>query len=93
MRMWNDLVDSEFSSVGVVNPPGTAATALHVAVARLQGKEFAADTLSGNTLVLPEPLVVTNDNFTQEWEKVAERGDAYVVDTVLSRDEVSAYFE
>lgn len=92
MRMWNELKGDGFESIGVVNPPGTAGTAVHVAVAQLQGKKFADGVLDGNTLVLPEPPVVTNDNFAEFWEPIADLGDAYVIDNVLSRDDVAAFF-
>lgn len=91
MRMWSEI--DGFESIGVVNPPGTAGTAVHVAVALLQGKTFKDGVLDGNTLTLPTPPVVTADNFAEHWEAVSEFGDAYVMDDVLTRDAVAAFFK
>jgi ribose transport system substrate-binding protein len=93
MRMWNDLKADGYASIGVVNPPGTAGTAVHVAVALLQGKTWADGAIDGNTLTLPTPPVVTNDNFDDFWAEISELGDAYVMDDVLSRDDVLKFFK
>lgn len=93
MRMWNDLKADGYESIGVVNPPGTAGTAVHVAVALLQGKTFKDGVIDGNTLTLPTPPVVTSDNFDEYWSEISELGDAYVMDDVLSRDAVLQFFK
>jgi len=93
MRMWDELRDDGFESIGVVNPPGTAGTALHVAIAQLQGSEFADGVVEDGTLTLPEPPVVTNDNFDEVWDEISDLGDAYVVDHVLTKDEVAEFFK
>lgn len=92
MRMWSELLDDGFSSVGVVNPPGTAGTALHVAIAQLQGEEFADGVVEDGTLTLPDPPVVTNDNFAESWEEIEDLGDSYVMDHVLTKDETAEFF-
>lgn len=91
MRMWSET--EGFESIGVVNPPGTAGTAVHVAIGLLQGKEFADGTLDGNTLTLVDPPVVTTDNFAENWDAIKDRGDAYVMDSVLTRAEVAKFFK
>lgn len=93
MRMWNDLRDTDFASVGIVNPPGTGATALHVAINQLQGRELdPARVTDGHNIVLDLAPAVTNDTFDEEWAKVSDRPDTYVIDSVLSAEEVSGYF-
>lgn len=96
MRNWQQLLesDTEFASVGVVNPPGIAGTALRVAVNRLQGKEFADDALvDGNTVIAPIPAVITNDNFDEVWPEVEGQPEAYVVDSIMSEEEVQQFFQ
>jgi ribose transport system substrate-binding protein len=96
MQTWNDLLesDTEFASIGVVNPPGIAGTALRVAVNRLQGKEFAEDALTdGHTLFAPIPGEVTNDNFEEFWPEVEGKPEAYVVDSIMTEEEVQQYFQ
>lgn len=93
MRMWNDIKDTGFQSVGIVNPPGTGATALHFALNELQGKTIDASKVTdGHTVVLPLQPAITNENFAAEWEKVKDKDDTYVLDSVLTADEVAAYF-
>lgn len=96
MQNWNQLNESgeDFASIGVVNPPGIAATALRVAVNRLQGREFAPDALTdGHTLFVPIPGEVTNENFDEYWPEVEGQPEAYVVDSIMSEDEVQQFFE
>lgn len=95
MRMWNELraSGSPFESIGVINPPGTGATALHFAVKELQGARIDSSALTdGHTVILPLDTPVTSENFDEQWAKVSDKDDTYVVDSVLSADDVAAYF-
>lgn len=92
MRMWNDLLPKGFESVGVVNPPGTGGTALHFAIAQLQGKEIEASKITnGHNIVLPLEPAVTNATFGDAWNKVSDKPDSFVMDSVLTRDDVAKY--
>lgn len=94
MRMWNDLKPKGFESVGVVNPPGTGATALHVAIAELQGKKIDPASLTDeHNIVLPLDPAITNDNFDDEWAKVSDKPDSYVLDSIMSKSDVLALFQ
>ncbi|MDO4716807.1 MAG: substrate-binding domain-containing protein [Propionibacteriaceae bacterium] len=93
MRMWNDLKAKGFESVGVVNPPGTGATALHFAVAQLQGKKLDPSKITGeHNIVLPLEPAITNAIFDDAWKKVSDKPDSFVMDSVLSRSDVAKYF-
>jgi ribose transport system substrate-binding protein len=94
MQTWNEQLeqDTGFRSIGVVNPPGVAGTALRVALHLLQGEEFAEETLDGNTLFVPIPGEVTNENFDQWYPEVEGENPAYVVDGMLTEEEVTEYF-
>lgn len=90
MRMWEAQEDS-FESIGVVNPPGTGATALHLAMAELNGQEIdPANLTDGHNLILDLEPAITNENFDEAWAEYQDQPDTYVVDSVLSRDEVAA---
>lgn len=94
MRMWNDLLPSGFGSVGIINPPGTGATAMHFIVNQLQGKTLDESKLTdGHTVILPLAPAITNENFEAEWDKVKDLPDTYVLDQILSAEEVAAYFK
>lgn len=94
MRMWNDLKASGFDSVGVINPPGTGATALHFAINQLQGKQIDQSKLTdGHSIVLPLDDLVTNSNFDSHWAQVKDKPDTYVLDSILSASQVAPYFK
>lgn len=93
MRMWNDKLADGFESVGIINPPGTGATALHFAVNLLQGKTLDESKLTdGHTVVLPLDDPITVDNFPGLWESVKDQPDTYVLDSILTADQVAEYF-
>jgi ribose transport system substrate-binding protein len=91
MRLWDD---QDLSTIGVVNPPGVAVTALRVALEELQGGTIAEENLEdGNTLFLPLPESVTNDELDEWLAEIEDQPDGYSVDVILSEDEVRGYFE
>ncbi|MFC7641287.1 ATP-binding cassette domain-containing protein [Streptosporangium lutulentum] len=73
MRLWNEARADDFESIGVVNPPGGAVSALHVAVNVLEGKKFAPGKINGNTATIPIPYTVDETNFDRYWGE-ARRG-------------------
>ena len=97
MELWNEVLqqNSDFASYGPVNPPGVGASGLRVAVELLQGKEIKESELqgeAGNTLYVPIPGVVTNQNLEEELQKIDIDGE-YVLDGTISRSEAQAYFQ
>jgi ribose transport system substrate-binding protein len=92
MRLWDKAADG-FESIGVVNPPGGAVSALHMAVNVLEGRKFAAGSIDGNTVRIPIPYTVDEATFDQYWGKVSGEGDAYSLDGSLTRDETAKFFE
>ena len=91
MKLWQE---QGIETIGVVNPPGVAVTALRVALEVLQGGTIAEDNLTdGNTLLLPLPDSVTNDELDEWLADVEGQPDGYSVDVILSESEVQAYFE
>jgi ribose transport system substrate-binding protein len=96
MELWNEVrqENEDFSSYGVVNPPGVGASGLRVAVEMLQGKEIAEGQLegeAGNTLYVPIPGTVTNDNLEDELSQIDADGE-YVLTGTISREEAQAFF-
>ncbi|GAA4889075.1 substrate-binding domain-containing protein [Streptomonospora salina] len=96
MKEWNTLreSDTDFSSIGVPNPPSVSVSALHVVVRQLQGEQLADGELeNGNTLHLPIPETVTDDNFDERFAEVEDRPDAYAVDHNITPEQADGYFE
>ncbi len=97
MRLWQDAREQhpEFSSYGPINPPGIGASGLRVMVELLQDKEIKQGELegeAGNTLYVPIPGVVTDQNLDSELNKVDVEGE-YVLDGIISRKQAQSYFE
>src|ERR687895_203081 len=97
MRLWQDVrqQNPEFASYGPINPPGVGASGLRVAVELLQGKEIKQSELqgeAGNTLYVPIPGVVTNENLKVEIQKIDVEGE-YVLDGMISREQAQSYFQ
>lgn len=95
MRQWAEQKEQgDFESIGVVNPPGVAGSALHIAIRLLQGQELNPDKVTdGNTVYVPIPDVVTNENFDEVWAEVQDQPDAYALDGMLTADEADTYFQ
>ncbi|WP_053206149.1 substrate-binding domain-containing protein [Jiangella muralis] len=93
MRLWNDARANGFQSIGVVNPPGGAVSALHMAVNVLDGQEFASGSIDGNTVTVPIPYTVDETTFDQYWGEAGGESDAYSLDGSLTRDEAAEFFE
>jgi ribose transport system substrate-binding protein len=90
MRLWEE---TGIDTIGVVNPPGVAVTALRVALEELQGGQIDESQLTdGNTLLLPLPDRVTNAELEDWLAEVEDEQDGYSVDVILSEDEVRGYF-
>lgn len=93
LKLWSEQGEG-FESIGVVNPPGTGATALHIAMAMLQGAELDESQLQdGNTIVLELEEPVTAENFDTVWAEVQDQPDTYVLDSVLSAEDVQQFLQ
>lgn len=93
MRMWNDLIDTGFDTAGVINPPGTGATAMHFAMNELQGMTIDPSKIEdGHNIIVPLAPLVTNENFAEIWEEIQDYDDGYVVDSIMSAEEVADFF-
>ncbi|SDL33366.1 substrate-binding domain-containing protein [Tessaracoccus oleiagri] len=91
MRLWEE---HGLDSVAVVNPPGTGATALHFAMGMLQGQTIKDDALTdGHNVVLELEPTITNENFDEVWAEHKDKPDTYVLDSILSKDEVGQMLE
>jgi ribose transport system substrate-binding protein len=91
LRLWDE---HDVDTIGVINPPGVAVTALRVALQELQGGTIdEAELTDGNTLLLPLPESFTNDNLDEALERAEGEPDGYSLDMILSEEEVAEFFE
>lgn len=98
LKLWQDTREQhpDFTSIGVVNPPGIGASGLRVAVELLEGNEVDQSQLGGtfgNTLYVPIPFVVTQENFDEYYEQYQDRADSYAFDGIISQEEAQAFME
>ena len=92
LKKWNEM---GIDTIGVANPPGCMASALHVAVQLAQGKEIKKSVLAcpyGNTIYVPIPVVVTSENLSSVVKEYADKPDYYAVDGFISKEEAASYF-
>lgn len=98
IQLWNEILEEQpdFTTIGVVNPPGVGASGLRVAVEILQGGEVDEAQLAGpcgNSLYVPIPNVVTTDNFAEAFEAVKDRPASYVNDGFITQEEAAAFMQ
>lgn len=99
MELWNEVLgeNDEFTSYGVVNPPGVGASGLRVAVEMLQGKKIKESELegeAGNTLYVPIPGTVDNENLEEKLGEVPDSAEGeYVLDGFISLEEAQGFFQ
>ena len=91
LRLWDE---NDVDTIGVINPPGVAVTALRVALMELQGETIDESQLTdGNTLLLPLPDSFTNANLDEALERAEGEPDGYSLDVMLTEDEVAQFFQ
>jgi ribose transport system substrate-binding protein len=85
----------DFETIGVVNPPGVGASGLRIAVLLLQGRTLAQDLEGpfGNSLYVPIPGVVTDENFDEAYAEVEDQPASYTLDGMLTAEEAEGFFE
>ncbi|MFY8106602.1 MAG: ABC transporter substrate-binding protein [Elstera sp.] len=92
LKTWSD---SKLTTAASVNPPGVMVSALHVALHRLQGKEFKDGVFKGqygNAIYVPIPLI-TKENLPDALKQVQGKPDYTSVTTALTVDEAGAFFK
>jgi ribose transport system substrate-binding protein len=98
LQLWHEVKQerADFTSIGVVNPPGQGVSGLRVALEMLQGREVADEALRGefgNTLYIPIPGVVTEENFEQVYEEYKDRAASYTLDGWITQEQAVQLME
>jgi ribose transport system substrate-binding protein len=92
LKQWKER---GFNSGASVNPPGCMASALNVAVLRLQGREFKDGIFKGqygNAIYIPIPLI-DSSNFEQTYQQWKDKPGYISVSTVVTPEQAEAYFK
>jgi len=93
LKLWHE---NHYNSGASVNPPGVMATALNVAVLKLQGHEFKDGVFKGQygaAIYIPIPLI-DNTNVEKIYDQVKDKPGYFTVTTTVSPDEaLTEYFK
>ncbi len=97
LRLWQEALTMkpDFDSIAVANHPGVSPTGLRIAVNILQGKEVDTNKLggvNGLSFVLPLAAVITKDNLADGIAMCEGKPDAYLLDKIMTEEEVQQYF-
>ncbi len=93
LKLWKE---KGIDGIGVANPPGCMTSAFFVAIHLLKGKELKDDVFEGpygNTIYVPVPVVVTNENFDEVYEEYKDFPDYHSVDGYITEEEAAQYFK
>jgi ribose transport system substrate-binding protein len=98
LQLWSEILMErpDFTSFGVVNPPGVGADGIRVAVELLQGGMVDADKLAGpfgNSLYVPIPYSVSDANFDEIYAQVADLPESYTLDGFISQAQANYFME
>jgi ribose transport system substrate-binding protein len=96
LRTWKQTLDEKpgFETVGVINPPGVGADGLRIAYELLNGKQVDPAKLSGpfgNSLYVPIPGVVTNENLDEWLARIDGEPDSYTLDGTITQEDAAAF--
>jgi ribose transport system substrate-binding protein len=97
LRLWEEAkkTNPNFDSIAVANQPGVSPTGLRIAYEMLQGKKVDTAKLGGSnglSFVLPVAAVIKSDNFADGMQMCEGKPDAYLLDDILTTEEVQQYF-
>ena len=97
LKLWQEALtmNPNFDSIAVANHPGVSPTGLRIAVNMLQGKKVDESKLGGAnglSFVLPLAAVITKENLADGLAMCEGKPDAYLLDKILTDDEVQQYF-
>jgi len=98
LRLWEEALtmNPDFDSIAVANHPGVSPTGLRIAVNMLMGKEVDETTLggvNGLSFVIPLAAVITSDNLDEGLAMCEGQPDAFLLDDIMSDEEVQQYFK
>jgi ribose transport system substrate-binding protein len=97
LQTWQEVLADypDFQTIGVVNPPGIGASGLRVAIELLMGAELNEEALSGpfgNTLYVPIPYAVTNENLDAIYEaqNIDAASASFTLDGIITQEQARA---
>lgn len=98
LQLWNEVLAErpDFTSIGVVNPPGVAADGVRVAMEMLCGNTLDQTQLqgpAGNSIYVPIPYAVTDEDFASYYAQYASFPASYTLDGFITQEQAASYME
>ncbi len=98
LQLWNEVLAEQpgFTSMGVVNPPGVASDGVRVAMEILCGGTVDESQLAGpfgNSLYVPIPYAVTDEDFPSYFEQFGGFPASYTLDGFITQDQAASFME
>ncbi len=98
LKLWEEALTTnpDFDSIAVANHPGVSPTGLRIAYNMLQGKQVDESKLGGAnglSFVIPLAAVITSDNLDEGLAMCDGKPDAYLLDNIMTEEEVQQYFK
>jgi ribose transport system substrate-binding protein len=98
LKLWEEALtmNPDFDSIAVANHPGVSPTGLRIAYNMLQGKQVDETKLGGAnglSFVIPLAAVITSDNLDEGLAMCEGKPDAYLLDDIMTEEEVQQYFK
>jgi ribose transport system substrate-binding protein len=98
LKLWQEALtmNPDFDSIAVANHPGVSPTGLRIAYNMLMGKKVDESKLGGAnglSFVLPVAAVITSENLDEGLAMCEGKPDAFLLDDILTDEEVQAYFK
>ena len=98
LKLWQEALtmNPDFDSIAVANHPGVSPTGLRIAVNMLQGKKVDESKLggvNGLSFVIPLAAVITSENLDEGLAMCEGQPDAYLLDDIMTDEEVQQYFK
>jgi len=97
LRLWKATLAEkpDFVTVGVINPPAVGNGGVRAAYLLLQGRKPDTAKLAGpfgNSMYVPIPDIVTNDNLDEWLAKIDGKADSYTLDAEVDQALIEGYF-
>jgi len=94
-KEWKSLLDQgkDIDWVTENNPPGIGGTAFRMILDAYNGKQFKPDVLKNEVYYYSNTVMITKANFDQGWAMLKDKPDTYLLNNVMSQQDVDALFQ
>lgn len=97
LRLWQETLKErpDFTTIGVINPPAVGNGGVRAAALLLAGRKVDPAKITGtfgNSLYIPIPDVITNENLDEWVQEIEGKSDSYTLDAEVDQATIESYF-